>query len=93
MNSTDFHNAMVANEIIDAKRQAYLDHVYETERAKYSSPPRTVTRVVEKVVQVPQNNSDIYKRLDKMEAVIEKMYEMFGQMANSSTEAKFTNGK
>lgn len=79
MNTADFYNAQAENEIVDAKRQAYLDHIYETERAKYSSYsyPKTETKVIEK--PVPTTNPDVVARLDRLENRIDTLYTMFTQ--------------
>lgn len=83
MNTADFYNAQAQNEIVDAKRQAYLDHIYETERAKYSSYsyPKTETKVIEKVIEkpVPTTNPDVVARLDRLENRIDTLYTMLTQ--------------
>ena len=81
MNSADFYNAQAQNEIIDAKRRAYLEHIYETEKAKYHSSysyPKTETKVIEKIIEkpVPITNPDVVARLEKLEDKIDTLYTM-----------------
>lgn len=87
MNSTDFHNCMVKNREVYAKEQARLEHIYEQEKAKYSNtytPPVTISQNTSNFkggyYQPPQqiNNSNIEARLDRIEARIDKLYEIFG---------------
>lgn len=85
MNSQDFHEGMVRNMEWQAKKQAQLDAIYERERAKYSTPVQTVTTYVEQkpvpysvAHPIQQPESDISKRLDRIETRIDKLYEMFG---------------
>lgn len=88
MNSTDFHNCMVRNREVYAKEQARLEHIYEQEKAKYSSPSTKTTTTHYSYstnnnrYQSNNNTStdikNIKERLDKMESRIDKLYEMFG---------------
>lgn len=76
MNTADFYDAQCDNEVVNAKRQAYLDHIYETERAKYSSPQvqtRVVERVVEKPVPTQTNNPEVLTRLDRLETRVDAL--------------------
>ena len=87
MNDTDFHNCMKNNREVYAREQARLEHIYEQEKAKYSSPLTTTTTHYSYYTnnnrcQSNDNTStdikNIKERLDKMESRIDKLYEMFG---------------
>ena len=90
MNSTDFHDCMVRNREIYAKEQAKLEHIYEQEKAKYTSTLASNFKATP--IQVPQANnnySDIVARLDKIESRIDKLYEMFGCRQQYSSDGMF----
>lgn len=87
MNDTDFHNCMKKNREVYAREQARLEHIYEQEKAKYSSPSTTTTTnhysYSTNNNRYQSNNTsadikNIKERLDKMESRIDKLYEMFG---------------
>lgn len=91
MNSTDFHDCMVRNREIYAKEQAKLEHIYEQEKAKYTTPTST-SNFKATPIQVPQANnnySDIIARIDKIESRIDKLYEMFGSKQSYSSDGMF----
>ena len=90
MNSTDFHNCMVRNREVYAKEQAKLEHIYEQEKAKYTSPSTSNFKATP--IQVPQvnnNYSNIVARMDKIESRIDKLYEMFGSRQQYSSDGMF----
>jgi hypothetical protein len=89
MNSTDFHDCMVRNREVYAKEQAKLEHIYEQEKAKYTSPSTSNFKATP--IQVPQANnySDIIARMDKIESRIDKLYEMFGSKQSYSSDGMF----
>ena len=77
MNSTDFHDCMVRNREVYAKEQARLEHIYEQEKAKYTSQSTSNFKAT-LIPQANNNYSDIVARMDKIESRIDKLYEMFG---------------
>ena len=90
MNSTDFHDCMVRNREVYAKEQAKLEHIYEQEKAKYTSPSTSNFKATP--IQIPQANnnySDILARMDKIETRIDKLYEMFGSKQSYSSDGMF----
>lgn len=87
MNGKDFDDMCKSNREYYAKEQARLDHIYDKEYSKYSSsytPPTTVVQQTSNFkggfCQPPANNSNIDARLDRIEARIDKLYEMFGSL-------------
>lgn len=91
MNSTDFHDCMVRNREVYAKEQARLEHIYEQEKAKYTSSS-TTSNFKATPIQVPQANnnySDIIDRIDKIESRIDKLYEIFGSRQQYSNDGMF----
>ena len=72
MNTADFDDAMCVNEVINAKRSAYLDHVYDTERQRlsnksYSNPqPSTSNPSVD--------TSVLIKRVSSLENRVNELY-------------------
>ena len=90
MNSTDFHDCMVRNREVYAKEQAKLEHIYEQEKAKYTSTSTSNFKATP--IQVPQvnnNYSNIIARMDKIESRIDKLYEMFGSKQSYSSDGMF----
>lgn len=90
MNSTDFHDCMVKNREIYAKEQARLEHIYEQEKAKYTSSSTSNFKATP--IQIPQANnnySDIVARMDKIESRIDKLYEIFGSRQQYSSDGMF----
>ena len=90
MNSTDFHDCMVRNREVYAREQAKLEHIYEQEKAKYTS--QSTSNFKATPIQVPQANnnySDIIARMDKIESRIDKLYEMFGSRQQYSSDGMF----
>ena len=105
MNSQDWHEGMVRNQEWEVKRQAKLDALYERERAKYSSPAPVSTPVCSQspVVSAPTTSrpnyfkgslnpaptTDINVRLDKLEARIDKLYELVAAKPNYTSDGMF----
>lgn len=71
MNTADFDDAMCENEVINASRSAYLDHVYNTERQRlsksYSTPkPSTPNPSVDVSI--------LSKRVSSLENRVNELY-------------------
>ena len=79
MNSEDWNNGMVRNMEWEARKAAQLDAIYEQERAKYASS--TTQHTLQNFNKSnDQNNNVNSDRLARLEARIDKLYEMFGNM-------------
>ena len=90
MNGKDFDDMCKSNREYFAREQARLEHIYEQEKTKYTSPSTSNFKAIP--IQVPQANnnySDIVARLDKIESRIDKLYEMFGCRQQYSSDGMF----
>ena len=78
MNGKDFDDMCKSNREYFAREQARLEHIYEQEKAKYTSSSTSNFKATP--IQIPQANnnySDIIARMNKIESRIDKLYEMF----------------
>ena len=78
MNGKDFDDMCKSNREYFAREQARLEHIYEQEKAKYTSSSTSNFKATP--IQIPQANnnySDIVARMNKIESRIDKLYEMF----------------
>lgn len=90
MNGKDFDDMCKSNREYFAREQARIEHIYEQEKAKYSSPSTSNFKVTP--IQVPQANnnySNIVARMDKIESRIDKLYEIFGSKQQYSSDGMF----
>lgn len=91
MNGKDFDDMCKSNREYFAREQARIEHIYEQEKAKYSSSS-TTSNFKATPIQVPQANnnySDIVARMDKLESRIDKLYEIFGSRQQYSSDGMF----
>lgn len=91
MNMTDFYNGMRDNEVWQAKRNAYLDYVYETEREKYSPKKEHKALKMEPATNayndgVNYEDDEIINRIDKLEGRIDRLYEFLVQRNTCSSK-------
>lgn len=90
MNGKDFDDMCKSNREYFAREQARLEHIYEQEKAKYTSSSTSNFKATP--IQIPQTNnnySDIIARTDKIESRIDKLYEMFGSKQQYSNDGMF----
>lgn len=84
MNSEDWHNGMVRNMEWEARKAAQLDAIYEQERAKYASS--TTQHTLQNFNKSnDQNNNVNSDKLARLEARVDKLYEMFGNRQEQYT--------
>ncbi|MBR0485643.1 MAG: hypothetical protein IJJ69_12870 [Oscillospiraceae bacterium] len=83
MNGKDFDDMCKSNRDYYAREQARLEHIYEQEKAKYRSAPKSNFNAGSFPASA-NNDANINARLDKIEARIDKLYEMFGSRQGHS---------
>lgn len=84
MNSEDWHNGMVRNMEWEARKAAQLDAIYEQERAKYASS--TTQHTLQNFNKSNNQNNNVNNdRLARLEARVDKLYEMFGNRQDQYT--------
>lgn len=84
MNSEDMYNGAVRNMEWSARKAAQLDAIYEQERAKYASS--TTQHTLQNFNKSnDQNNNVNTDRLARLEARVDKLYEMFGNRQEQYT--------
>ena len=83
MNSEDMYNGAVRNMEWSARKAAQLDAIYEQERAKYAS---TIQHTLQNFNRSNNQNNNVNSdRLARLEARVDKLYEMFGNRQGQYT--------
>lgn len=82
MNTIDIHEGLVANLEWEAKKQAELDAIYESERRKYSSYYSASEPDYDDYND--ERMSSLEERLDTIESKIDKLYDLVVERSESN---------
>ena len=86
MNTSDFYEGMREAEVINAKRAAYLDHVYNTERQRLSNKSYSTSQP-----STPSPSVDVSALNKRVSSLENRVNELYGEIVNMRQNRESTS--